>query len=129
MNKKEFNTKKRKKDNGLLTNALEQELELFQRHITVLKMVMTHEPVGIRGLSLIAGLPMHKVRYSLRALEKQGLIKATVKGAVTTQRLERILPDLQEGINSTVKGLMDIQENYEMSFNHTSKSADWAWAK
>ena len=128
-----FNTKKMgrgRKNNGLLTNALGQEIEFFQRHLTILKLVMTHEPVGIRGLSLIAGLPMHKVRYSLRGLENCGLIKATVKGAVTTGRLKRILPHLQKEINNTINVLMDVRENYEMNFNHTPKiSADWAWAK
>ena len=119
-----------KTNGGLLTNALEQEIELFQRHLEILKMVMTHEPVGIRGLSSITNLPMHKVRYSLRALEDSGLVKATVKGAVTTKKLEMILPYLHDGINSTIKGLMDIRESYETSFNHTPRmSADWRWAK
>ena len=111
--KKGFNTKNR----CLLTNALEQEIEIFQRHLVILKMVLTHEPVGIHGLSSITNLPIHKVRYSLGALEKCGLIKATVKGAVTTWKPKSFLPELQEGINNAVRTLMN--------FNHTFKSIDW----
>jgi len=80
---------------GGLTNRIEQELELLQRHVLMLKAVMDHQPIGIIRLSEITGYPQHKVRYSLRVLEQEGLIEPSPQGAVVTTKVNEFLPNLR----------------------------------
>lgn len=65
---------------------MEHELELLTRHITVLATVFENEPIGIVSLSRLTDYPQHRVRYSLRLLEEEGLIKPTENGAITTEQ-------------------------------------------
>ena len=74
-----------------LTGKMELELELLQRHVEILKAVKDHEPIGIIRLSEITGHPQHKVRYSLRILEQEGLIEPSSQGAVTTQHIQEFI--------------------------------------
>jgi predicted transcriptional regulator len=69
----------------MLTGRVQQELELLKRHIIVLKKVMESGPIGIMKLSMETGIPDHRVRYSLRVLEAQGLIAPSAQGAVATE--------------------------------------------
>jgi len=74
---------------------MELELELLQRHVEILKAVKDHEPIGIIRLSEITGHPQHKVRYSLRILEQEGLIEPSAQGAVVTARIAEFIPHLR----------------------------------
>ncbi len=69
----------------MLTARVQSELELLKRHVTVLNKVMESGPIGIMKLSLETGIPDHRVRYSLRVLEQQGLITPSSQGAVATK--------------------------------------------
>lgn len=69
----------------MLSN-IEEEIEILQRHVKVMKHVIENEPIGIIKLSILTGIPQHKIRYSLRILEQRGLIKPSPKGAVTTEK-------------------------------------------
>lgn len=69
-------------------DSLANEIELLERHIAILNIVKKSQPVGLIRLSEMTGIPKHKVRYSLKLLEKDGIIKATVDGAVVTDRYE-----------------------------------------
>lgn len=73
---------------GMMLSNLRREIELLERHITVLDLVLKNGPVGIIKLSAMSGLPQHKVRYSLRVLEHRGLIKPSQKGAIATKKAE-----------------------------------------
>ena len=58
------------------------------------------------------GIPSHKVRYSLRVLEQVGLIAASAPGAVTTERTETFLRDLDleiDQLQEMVKGLKEVK--------------------
>lgn len=78
-----------------LTGKMELELELLQRHVEILKAVKDHEPIGIIRLSEVTGHPQHKVRYSLRILEQEGLIEPSAQGAVVTPRIAEFIPHLR----------------------------------
>jgi predicted transcriptional regulator len=78
-----------------LTGRIEAELELLQRHVLMLKAVMDHQPIGIIRLSEITGYPQHKVRYSLRVLEQEGLIEPSPQGAIVTAKVHEFLPKLR----------------------------------
>jgi len=80
---------------GGLTGRIEQEMELLQRHVLMLKAVMDHQPIGIIRLSEITGYPQHKVRYSLRVLEQEGLIEPSPQGAIATNKVHEFLPNLR----------------------------------
>lgn len=84
---------------GGLTVRIEQELELLQRHVIMLKAVIDHQPIGIIRLSEVTGYPQHKVRYSLRVLEQEGLIEPSPQGAVATAKVHEFFPDLRALLN------------------------------
>ncbi len=84
---------------SVLASKVESEVQLLQRHVTMLKAIVENQPIGIIRLSEMLKYPQHKVRYSLRILEQEGLIKPSPDGAVTTDKLEAFLMYL--------KGMLD----------------------
>jgi predicted transcriptional regulator len=70
-------------------------MELLERHVTMLKAIMVHQPIGIIRLSEQLNVPQHKVRYSLRILEQEGLIAPSPDGATTTEKLQPFFQDLK----------------------------------
>ena len=91
-------------------NAHADPQELFVRHakrdgrsVAMLKAIMENQPIGIIRLSELLNFPQHKVRYSLRILEQEGLIKPSPEGAVTTDKLEEFL-DYLKGVLDSMSG-------------------------
>ncbi len=100
-------------DEASLTGRFQEEQELLRRHIRILKFVKEHEPVGIIKLSELTEYPQHKVRYSLRVLEDEGLIEPTSMGARTTDLVTEFIPKLEEILTSmqeTVEELRRVAE-------------------
>lgn len=96
------------KGNSVLTSKIESEIELLQRHVKMLNAIMENEPIGIIRLSELLDFPQHKVRYSLRILEQEGLIKPSPEGAVTTEKLRDFMEHLKvllDNMDKTVKEL------------------------
>ena len=83
---------------AILTEKVSAELDMLQRHLIILKQVVENEPIGILKLSEETNIPSHKVRYSLRVLEQEGLIKASAPGAVTTEQTTPFLSELDSMI-------------------------------
>ncbi|MDR3282373.1 MAG: hypothetical protein LBS92_02030 [Candidatus Methanoplasma sp.] len=79
-----------------------EELELLRRHIEMLKVTKENQPIGIIRLSEILGMPKHKVRYSLRLLEQEGLIVATSGGATVSDRYDTFMTDLPRFLDDVV---------------------------
>jgi predicted transcriptional regulator len=84
------------KGKSILTNKIESEIELLERHVKMLNAIMDHEPIGIIRLSELLDIPQHKVRYSLRILEQEGLINPSPEGAVTTEKLQSFFAELKD---------------------------------
>ncbi|SFG04256.1 Predicted transcriptional regulator [Halopelagius inordinatus] len=103
-----------------LTNAmidrLEKEVDMLERHLQVLKMVIESEPIGIVKMSNETGYPHHKVRYSLRVLEEENLIEPSSQGAITTERTAEFVDELDEKLDEIVDKLdsMKIEEAAEI---------------
>lgn len=98
------------KEKTLITRVAERELALLGRHIDVLNKVKEQGPIGIIRLSQLTGQPHHMIRYSLRTLEKNGMILPSPQGAVLTERALASLDDLHsslENINTTVMKLKE----------------------
>ena len=95
------------KGNSVLTRKIESEVELLQRHVQMLKAIRENEPIGIIRLSELLDHP-HKVRYSMRILEQEGLIQPSPDGAVTTEELRTFMEHLKtvlDNMERTVKEL------------------------
>jgi len=86
-----------------MLSRFKKELELLERHALMLKLVIEHEPIGIIKLSELCGMPMHKIRYSLRVLEGSGMIKPSKKGAVTTKKALKFIEELPAELRSVEK--------------------------
>jgi predicted transcriptional regulator len=80
---------------SILTEKVSGEFEMLERHLLILKQVVENEPIGILKLAEETNIPSHKVRYSLRVLEQEGLIKASAPGAVTTEQTVLFLEELE----------------------------------
>ena len=86
-----------------MIEKLVDELELLERHILMLKITKENQPVGITRLSEILDIPKHKVRYSLRLLEKEGLISPSTEGARVTERYDEYMKDVESKLDDIVE--------------------------
>ncbi len=83
-------------------------MDLLRRHVTLLKVVEEHQPIGIIRLGKLSGRPQHQVRYTLRILEQEGLVRPSREGAVTsanTKRFREKLRVLLEEMKRTLESL------------------------
>lgn len=92
-----------------MIQRVENELDLLERHLTVLRLVFEQEPIGIVALSNETGEPHHKVRYSLRVLEEEGLVEPTNQGAVTTEKALEFTDTSPDRINEIAARLEDMK--------------------
>ena len=86
-----------------MIEKLVDELELLERHILMLKITKDNQPVGIIRLSEILDIPKHKVRYSLRLLEKEGLISPSTEGARVTDKYDSYMKEVSNKLDDIVK--------------------------
>jgi predicted transcriptional regulator len=94
----------------MLISKIELELEMLERHLLILKYVIGEEPIGIMKLAEMTGLPKHKVRYSLRVLEHEGLIGPSMHGAVSTEKTRQFVQSLDSRIHSLDKKVEEIKK-------------------
>ncbi|MFW5949933.1 MAG: hypothetical protein ACOCR6_01095 [archaeon] len=88
-----------------MIDRLEKEVDMLERHLQVLRMVIENEPIGIVKMSNETGYPHHKVRYSLRVLEEENLIEPSSQGAITTEQTQEFVDDLDEKVDQTIEKL------------------------
>ncbi|MBR1973338.1 MAG: hypothetical protein IKC93_00790 [Candidatus Methanomethylophilaceae archaeon] len=77
-------------------NKIEEDLNLLIRHIKMLRVTKENQPIGIIRLSEMTDIPKHKIRYSLRLLEKDGVIAPSPGGAVVTDKYEAYMKGILE---------------------------------
>ena len=73
-------------------------LELLERHISILRTVRDNQPVGLIRLSEMTGIPKHRVRYSLKIMEQQGIIIATPEGAMVSDDYDAFMASMAESV-------------------------------
>jgi predicted transcriptional regulator len=95
---------------SIITSVAEKELDLLCRHLDVLKNVQDHGPIGIIKLSQMTGQPQHMIRYSLRTLEKDGLITPSRQGAVITDRIHEMLGTLESTLDEFSTTVQDLKK-------------------
>jgi len=92
-----------------MIDRLEKEVDMLERHLQVLRMVIENEPIGIVKMSNETGYPHHKVRYSLRVLEEENLIEPSSQGAITTEETQGFVDDLDNKVDTIVDQLQDMK--------------------
>ena len=75
---------------------IDEDLNLLIRHIKMLRVTKENQPIGIIRLSEMTDIPKHKIRYSLRLLEKDGVIAPSPGGAVVTDKYEAYMKGILE---------------------------------
>jgi predicted transcriptional regulator len=96
---------------GGLTRRLQTELEILQRHVLMLQTIKSNEPIGIIRLAELLRHPQHKIRYSLRILEQEGLIRPSPEGAVTTERVDEFIPHLKNVLGEMEETVRKLRES------------------
>ena len=89
-----------------MIDRLQKEVDMLERHLQVLQMVIESEPIGIVKMSNETGYPHHKVRYSLRVLEEENLIEPSSAGAITTDDTVEFVSEL-DGQLEQITGKLD----------------------
>ena len=87
---------------------IEQDIQRIARHIAILKLVITHQSIGIIKLSEFSGFRQHQVRYSLRVLENHNLIRPSPQGAVATAKGRKFINNLGKKVEKLKRSLLDL---------------------
>jgi len=90
-----------------LTNQVEKE----ERDLRILRTVIESGPIGIVKIADETGVPEHKVRYSLRMLENDGLVDPTPNGAVPADDIDERVATINAGLDGLAErldGLKDV---------------------
>jgi predicted transcriptional regulator len=82
-----------------LVDRIEQELVLLARNVEILERLSQSPPTGIIRLSEALRLPIHKTRYSLHLLEREGVIQPSADGAVITDRAQEFWASLNRSLD------------------------------
>jgi predicted transcriptional regulator len=93
----------------MLTDGVESELELLERHIIILRVVIQKGPIGIVKMSEETGIPNHRVRYSLRVLEHESLIIPSTSGALATDEAREYIMDFGSVITRLTEKMNDFK--------------------
>jgi predicted transcriptional regulator len=112
------------KGGSALTNKIESEIHLLERHVTMLNTIVANEPIGIIRLSELLAIPQHKVRYSLRILEQEGLIHPSPEGAVTTDKVQTFFNDLNEILQKMDQTVNVLRTSLEAQENRSARTND-----
>ncbi len=97
-------------DNKDPVGSLIEDVELLERHISILKTVKGNQPVGLIRLSEMTGIPKHRVRYSLKLLEQQGIIVATPEGATVSDRYDGFMNEISSYIDELATRIGKLRE-------------------
>ncbi|ABN07439.1 Uncharacterized protein-like protein [Methanocorpusculum labreanum Z] len=86
------------------------EVELLERHLSVMRVVARQGPIGIMKLTEELGQPQHRIRYSLRILEQMQYIKATPSGAVATPKAYEMLANFNQDLEKLIMRLASLHQ-------------------
>jgi len=98
------------KDRSAITSVAEKELDLLSRHLQVMTTVKEHGPIGIIKLSQMTGQPQHMIRYSLRTLEKDGIIEPSPQGAIVTDKIHEALGTIETTLEDFTTKVQDLKK-------------------
>lgn len=91
-------------------DRLSEQVDKEARDLAVLRTVIEHGPIGIVRIAEATGIDEHKVRYSLRMLENDGLVEPTPDGAVPADDVATAVANMNEGIDHLVDRLEEVRD-------------------
>jgi len=92
-----------------VTDKIDDDIELLIRHIEMLKVIRENQPVGIIKLSELTEIPRHKIRYSLKLLEKDNVIAPSPEGAVTTELYDEYMWEMSAYLEKLIKSITRVK--------------------
>lgn len=90
-----------------LYHNIKKELAVLKRTINIYCIIEKEQPIGISKLSEKLGIPEHKVRYSLRMLEKENMIEPSPVGATLTEKH----PDFKNELKDLLKSISKLSNS------------------
>ena len=86
-------------DGAQLVDRIVEELDLLARNVDIVERLSRSPPTGIIRLSEALHLPIHKTRYSLHLLEREGVIQPSADGAVVTDKAREFWSNLDKSLD------------------------------
>lgn len=86
-------------DGAHLVDRIVEELDLLSRNVDIVEKLSKSPPTGIIRLSEALHLPIHKTRYSLHLLEREGVIQPSADGAVVTDKAREFWANLDKSLD------------------------------
>jgi predicted transcriptional regulator len=93
-----------------LIDRIAAELDLLARNVDILEILANKRPMGIIRLSEALKLPIHKVRYSLHLLEREGVIQPSPEGAVVTDKAALFWQSLDSSLDQMSDHVRHLRE-------------------
>ncbi len=93
-----------------LVDRIASELDLLARNLEILGRLSDKNPLGIIRLSESLRLPIHKVRYSLHLLEREGVIQPSAEGALLTERARQFWTELDAALDRMAVLVQQLKE-------------------
>jgi predicted transcriptional regulator len=97
-------------DGGQLVDRIEEELDLLARNVDIVEKLSKSPPTGIIRLSEALHLPIHKTRYSLHLLEREGVIQPSADGAVVTDKAREFWANLDKSLDRMTALVQHLKE-------------------
>jgi predicted transcriptional regulator len=97
-------------DGVALIDRISSELDLLARNVDIVERLSGAPPMGIIRLSEALHLPIHKVRYSLHLLEREGVIQPSADGAVVTDRAKEFWASLDRSLDQMTATIQHLKE-------------------
>jgi len=88
---------------------LRDQVEKESRDLSILGAVIDDGPIGIVRLAEETGIPEHKVRYSLRMLEDDGLVQPTPQGALPADDIAERVAEINTGLDRLIERVEELE--------------------
>jgi len=105
-----------------LVDRIEEELDLLARNVDILEKLAKSPPIGIIRLSEALRLPIHKTRYSLHLLEREGVIQPSADGAVVTDKAKEYWANLNQSLDRISEVIQHLKSRSVEHENRLSSS-------
>ncbi len=102
-------------EDGSIFKEIVYDLETVKRHIAIIKTLLREQPAGIIKMAKETGIPEHKIRYSLRILEKEGVISPSREGAILTPEFIQN----REAITNSARKVVEEMEKIHADLKNT----------
>ena len=94
-----------------MLSKIKGEVELLERHLSVMRVVARNGPIGIMKLTEETGQPQHRVRYSLRVLEPMQYTKSSPAGAFAPLTACTLLAPFNEALAALCQHLAVLHQD------------------